>query len=107
MSTKDQDLTSQVERIQRYISDCGLIPAIEGAIFREKMSGASNSRPERAKILKLAEQGKIDLNICTKLDRWGRSLQVLLIRCYFISDKAQTQNGMYCIKIPLIDSSPS
>lgn len=58
VSTRDQDLTSQVEKIQKYISDYGLIPAIEGAIFQEKMSGASNSRPERARILKLAEQGQ-------------------------------------------------
>jgi DNA invertase Pin-like site-specific DNA recombinase len=33
VSTRDQDLTSQVERIQRYITDSGLIPAVEGAIF--------------------------------------------------------------------------
>ena len=58
VSTREQDLTSQVERIQKYISDYGLIPAIEGSIFQEKMSGASNSRPERARILKLAEQGQ-------------------------------------------------
>jgi DNA invertase Pin-like site-specific DNA recombinase len=57
VSTRDQDLTYQVERIQKYISDYGLIPAIEGAIFQEKMSGASNSRPEGARILKLREQG--------------------------------------------------
>ena len=38
VSTGDQDLASQVERIRKYISDYGLIPAIEGAIFQEKMS---------------------------------------------------------------------
>ncbi len=48
VSTRDQDLTSQVEKIQKYISDYGLIPAIEWAIFQEKMSGASNTRQERA-----------------------------------------------------------
>ena len=84
VSTKDQELSSQVERIQKHISDYGLIPAIEGAIFQEKMSGASNSRPERAKILKLAEQGKIDLIICTKLDRWGRSLKDLIETLNFL-----------------------
>ena len=57
VSTRDQDLISQVEGIQKHISDYGLIPAIEGAIFQEKMSGASSSRPERARILKLREQG--------------------------------------------------
>ena len=84
VSTRDQDLTSQVERIQRYISDCGLIPAVEGAILQEKMSGVSNQRPERSRILKLAEQGKIDLVICTKLDRWGRSLKDLIETMTFL-----------------------
>ncbi len=84
VSTRDQDLTSQVERIQKYISDYGLIPAIEGAIFQEKMSGASSSRPERARILKLAEQSRIDLIVCTKLDRWGRSLKDLIETLNFL-----------------------
>ncbi len=84
VSTRDQDLTSQVERIQRYISGCCLIPTVEGAIFQEKMSGAPNQRPERSKILKLAEQGKIDLVICTKLDRWGRSLKDLIETMNFL-----------------------
>jgi DNA invertase Pin-like site-specific DNA recombinase len=48
------------------------------------MSGASNSRPERAKILKLAEQDKIDLIICTKLDRWGRTLKDLIDTMNFL-----------------------
>ncbi len=84
VSTRDQDLSPQVERIQRYISDYGLIPAIEGAIFQEKLSGISNQRPERTKIMKLAEQGKIDLVICTKLDRWGRSLKDLIETMNFL-----------------------
>lgn len=87
VSTRDQDLTSQVERIQKYISDYGLIPAIEGAIFQEKMSGAFNSRQERARILKLAGQGRIDLIVCTKLDRWGRSLKDLIETLNFLESK--------------------
>ena len=84
VSTRDQDLSSQVERIQRHISDYGLIPAIEGAIFQEKLSGISNQRPERTKIMRLAEWGKIDLVICTKLDRWGRSLKDLMETMNFL-----------------------
>ena len=84
VSTKEQDLSSQVERIQKRITECGLIPAVEGAIFQEKLSGISNQRPERARILKLAEQGKIDLVICTKLDRWGRSLKDLIETLNFL-----------------------
>ena len=57
---------------------------MEGAIFQEKMSSASNQRPERSKVLKLAEQGKIDLVICTKLDRWGRSLKDLIETMNFL-----------------------
>ena len=87
VSTRDQDLSSQVERIQRHISDYGLIPAIEGAIFQEKLSGISNQRPERTKIMRLAEQGKIDLVICTKLDRWGRSLKDLIETMNFLESK--------------------
>lgn len=87
VSTRDQTLTSQVERIQKYIADCGLIPAIEGAIFQEKMSGAYNARPDRARILKLAGQGRIDLIICTKLDRWGRSLKDLIETLNFLESK--------------------
>ena len=37
-----------------------------------------------AKILKLAEQGKVDLVICTKLDRWGRSLKDLIETMNFL-----------------------
>ncbi len=48
------------------------------------MSGASNSRPERARILKLAEQDKIGIIICTKLDRWGRSLKDLIETLNFL-----------------------
>ncbi|MCL6090652.1 MAG: recombinase family protein [Candidatus Thermoplasmatota archaeon] len=84
VSTKEQDLSSQVERIQKHITERGLIPAVEGAIFQEKLSGTYNHRPERARILKLAEQGKIDLVICTKLDRWGRSLKDLIETLNFL-----------------------
>ena len=77
VSTRDQDLSSQVERIQRYISDYGLIPAIEGAIFQEKISGISNQRPERTKIMRLAEHGKIDLVICTCL-----IVSLLIFHCH-------------------------
>ena len=84
VSTREQDLTSQVERIQKYITDTRMIPAIEGAIFQEKFTGTSSQRPERIKILKLAEQKKIDLIICTKLDRWGRSLKDLIETLNFL-----------------------
>ncbi|MCL4336707.1 MAG: recombinase family protein [Candidatus Thermoplasmatota archaeon] len=60
---------------------------MEGAIFQEKISGTFNSRQERTKFLRLAEQGKIDLIICTKLDRWGRSLKDLIETLNFLESK--------------------
>ena len=50
VSTKDQDLTSQIERVRKHITENDLVPAVEGALFHEKLSGAYNHRPERARI---------------------------------------------------------
>jgi len=47
--------------------------------FPEKESGKKNDRQERAKIMKLAASGKIDVVVVWKLDRWGRSSDDLLI----------------------------
>ena len=57
---------------------------MEGAIFQEKMSSASNQRPERSRILKLAEQEKIDLVVCAKFDRCGRTLKDLIETMNFL-----------------------
>lgn len=39
----------------------------------EKGSGAQNDRPGLQRVLEAARAGKVDVVICWKLDRWGRS----------------------------------
>lgn len=42
-------------------------------IFKENASGAKDDRPERKKVLALAQARKIDAVLVTELTRWGRS----------------------------------
>lgn len=42
-------------------------------IFRETASGAKDNRPERKKVLALAQARKIDAVLVTELTRWTRS----------------------------------
>lgn len=46
--------------------------------FKETASGAKDDRPQRAEILKLTRQCKIDVVVVWRLDRWGRSTVDLL-----------------------------
>jgi DNA invertase Pin-like site-specific DNA recombinase len=62
VSTRDQDLTGQIEALQS---------AGVGTIYREKISGARADRPELAKLMKALAPG--DIVLVTKLDRLGRS----------------------------------
>jgi DNA invertase Pin-like site-specific DNA recombinase len=67
VSTRDQDLTGQVEALRA---------AGAGVIYREKISGARADRPELAKLMKVLGPG--DTVVVTKLDRFGRSTLELL-----------------------------
>lgn len=77
VSTRDQHLEDQTDKLQRFFESQGLVPVGSPAIYQEKISGASAKRKERDKILDLVKQGKIDIIIATKLDRWGRSVKDL------------------------------
>jgi len=48
------------------------------AIFKETASGANNARPERKKVMALAQTRAIDAILVTELSRWGRSTQDLV-----------------------------
>jgi DNA invertase Pin-like site-specific DNA recombinase len=48
------------------------------AVFKETAYGAKDNRPERNKLLALAEARKIDAVLVTELSRWGRSTQDLV-----------------------------
>ena len=50
VSTRDQDLTGQVD---------ALLAAGAGAIYREKISGARADRPELAKLMKALAPGDV------------------------------------------------
>ena len=67
VSTRDQDLTGQIEALRA---------AGAGAIYREKISGARADRPELTKLMKVLAPG--DVVLATKLDRLGRSTRELL-----------------------------
>jgi DNA invertase Pin-like site-specific DNA recombinase len=48
------------------------------AVFKETASGAKDNRPERNKVLALAQARKIDAVLVTELSRWDRSTQDLV-----------------------------
>src|SRR5437868_1038004 len=67
VSTRDQDLASQIAELQA--AGCG-------NIFKEKASGARTDRPELAKAIRRLEAG--DVLVVTRLDRLARSTRDLL-----------------------------
>jgi DNA invertase Pin-like site-specific DNA recombinase len=67
VSTRDQDLTGQIDALRA---------AGASAIYREKISGARANRPELTKLMKVLAPG--DVVLVTKLDRLGRSTRELL-----------------------------
>jgi len=70
VSTTDQSCERQAIDLEEFAVQSGY--QVIG-IFRETASGATDNRPERAKILALAQGRKIDAVLVTELTRWGRS----------------------------------
>ena len=67
VSTRDQNLTGQIEALKA---------AGAGTIYREKVSGARADRPQLTKLMAGLNAG--DVVIVPKLDRLGRSTRELL-----------------------------
>src|SRR5262245_22630785 len=67
VSSRDQDLTSQVAEL--HAAGCA-------KIYREKVSGAKTDRAELAKVMRVLQKG--DVLVVTRLDRLARSTRDLL-----------------------------
>jgi DNA invertase Pin-like site-specific DNA recombinase len=67
VSTADQDLSAQLAALKT---------AGAKAIFKEKISGTRQDRPQFTKLMKSLTKG--DIVLVTKVDRWARSTRELL-----------------------------
>lgn len=90
VSTLDQDMASQLERL----SDCD-------RVFSEKMSGGLKTRPQLAACLEFVREG--DTLVATRLDRLGRSVEHLCA----IWDGLQRKGVQLVILDQQIDTSTS
>lgn len=81
VSTLKQDLTEQIAEIK-----AKGVP--EANIYAEKMTGTRSNRPQWLKLMNTAKPG--DEIIVTKLDRLGRSLQVILQEINQLTNKKVT-----------------
>ncbi len=75
VSTNDQSCERQERELLDFASRAGY--ELVG-IWKETASGTKDNRPERKKILALAQTRAIDLILVSELSRWGRSLSDLV-----------------------------
>lgn len=75
VSTSDQSCDRQEKDLLEF-SQRADYEVIE--LFKETASGAKDNRPERKKIITLAQKRAIDIVLVTELSRWGRSMQDLI-----------------------------
>ncbi len=75
VSTSDQSCERQERELLDFATRAGyeLI-----GVWKETASGTKDNRPERKKILALAQTRAIDLILVSELSRWGRSLSDLV-----------------------------
>ena len=75
VSTADQSCKRQVAGLTEFAERCGY--EVVG-IFAETGSGTKDGRPERRRVMALAQARQIDAVLVTELSRWGRSTVDLL-----------------------------
>src|SRR5688500_7293475 len=77
VSTFEQEPENQLRELRRYVEARGWTAAAE---FVDKgLSGAKDSRPALNELLRDAKKRKLDIVICWRLDRLGRSLRHLIL----------------------------
>jgi DNA invertase Pin-like site-specific DNA recombinase len=85
VSTKDQNLETQIQQLQARKCD---------VIIEEKMTGATFKRPKLEQLLKDVNEG--DTIIVTRVDRLGRNTQQLL---QLVEDLQQRNISLYIIEL--------
>lgn len=75
VSTDDQSCERQERDLLEFANRAGYETV---GVWKETASGTKDNRPERKKILALAQARKIDAVLVTELSRWGRSLTDLI-----------------------------
>lgn len=94
VSTDDQTCDRELRDLQAFAARAGYEVI---ATFVDKAVGGKDDRPERAKILAMAQARKIDVILVTELTSWGKSTIDLLsilreLHQYGVSVIAQTGN---------------
>jgi len=92
VSTTEQSCERQEQDLIAYANRCGY--EVVG-VWKEIASGSKQERPERKKVMALAQARKIDLILVTELTRWGRGTLDLVhslqdLHAYGVSLVAQT-----------------
>lgn len=72
VSTKDQDTTLQREQITQYLKMRGISDYV---LYEDKLSGATNNRPELKKLMQHIKEYRYERLVCWKLDRLFRSVK--------------------------------
>jgi len=75
VSTDDQSCDRQERDLKAFAKRAG--HKVVG-VFKDTASGAKDDRPERSKVMALAQAREIDAILVTELSRWGRSTQDLV-----------------------------
>jgi DNA invertase Pin-like site-specific DNA recombinase len=77
VSTFEQEPENQLQELRRYVEARGWTTALE--YVDKGVSGAKDSRPALNDLLRDAKRRKLDIVICWRLDRLGRSLRHLIL----------------------------
>jgi DNA invertase Pin-like site-specific DNA recombinase len=76
VSTVDQSVERQIRSLRKYAQARGWEIVRE---FCEVVGGAAQKRPQRDKVLSMARRRELDAILVHALDRWGRSVQDLVL----------------------------